>query len=186
MHMSAVAGPSTRARKRRPLALTMCALAVTGGWSQAVDKFRGRVERLVEHLEQAVALSFEDDEARALDQLDLRPQQLEVGEGIAVAAQKQDRALDLRPVLGAQLVLETGPVERIGEEDEPAVARLDRRHAGDAAAERLPAADYLVTGTRGLDEYGNGLLGAPARQVDRHRLDASPLETDDVRLHRRR
>jgi hypothetical protein len=87
-------------------------------------------------------------------------------------------------VFGAQLVGKAGAVQRIGEEDEAAEVSFDSGHARDASTERLTASDHVVTATRGLDEDRNRALSASARQVDRDRIDAAPLEADDVWLHR--
>jgi hypothetical protein len=72
----------------------------------------------------------------------------------------------------------------IGEEEEAAEVSLDRRHARDASAEGLSAADDVVPATRSLDEHRDGPLGASARKIHCNRVDASPLEASHVRLHR--
>ena len=83
---------------------------------------------------------------------------------------------------GAQLVGESGPVQRIGKEDEAGEVRLDRGHACHPASVRLAATDYITT--RVLHEDLDRTLRIALRQVDGQRVDAPALETGDVRLHR--
>src|SRR5437899_10053665 len=93
------------------------------------------VQGLVEHREQTVPLTFEDLETSTRDELDLLFQQVDASERIAIAAEKQGRAADLRPVLRPELVGEAWSVQRIREEHETTEVRLNRSHAGDPSAE---------------------------------------------------
>ena len=93
------------------------------------------VESLVENLEQAVTLAFEDLELRVRDELYVFLQQVDPRERIVVAAQEKGGAADRREVLRPQLVGETGAMEGIREEDEPSEVRFNCRHARDPAAE---------------------------------------------------
>src|SRR5207248_9108558 len=89
------------------------------------------IERLVQHRQQAVALTLEDLESGVRDELDLLLEQVDPRERIAVAGQKQRWALDPPPVRGAELVWKAWRVQRIGETDQAAEVRLHRGHAGD-------------------------------------------------------
>src|SRR5216684_6675799 len=88
------------------------------------------------------------------------------------------RTLDLREVLGAQLVGEAWSMQWIREEDEATEVRLDGGHAGNATTEGLPASDHVVTASGGFDEDRDRALSASARQVDSDRVDAATLEAD--------
>src|SRR5256885_13557782 len=110
-------------------------------------------------------LALEHDELGLRDQLDLLLQQLDAGERVAVAAEKERRALDARPVLGAELIGIAGAMERIREEDEAAEVRLDGRHARDASSKRLTTTHYVVATTRGLDEDGHCFLRDSTRKI---------------------
>src|SRR5690242_13947134 len=132
-----------------------------------------------------MALALEHDEPGVRDDLDLLLEQVEVCKWISIAAQEQGRALDLGPVRGAQLVFEAGPVEWIGEEDERAEVRFDRRHARDPPAKRLTTTDDIVAASRRLDEDGHRLLRTTTRKIHRESIDSATFETDDVWLHRR-
>src|ERR1700736_1560430 len=103
---------------------------------------RCHIERVVGHREESVALALEDLETSVGYELDLLLQQVDAGEWIAIAAHEQRRALDLREVLGAQLVGEARSMQRIREEHEATEVRFDRGHARDASAERLPSTDH--------------------------------------------
>jgi hypothetical protein len=160
------------------------------GWGRAspdvfVDESGRHVERLIEDLEQTVALALEHLESGVRDELDLMPEQLEVRKRVAVAAQEESRAADLAPVIGPQLLGMAWTVQRIRKEDEAAVVRLEGRHAGDPSTERLTTADDFMAPTRRLDEDGHRFLRHTARKVDRDGVDSSTLETHDVGFHRR-
>src|SRR6266852_6971541 len=100
MNISPWGGPSTRVRNRSPFARTMCWLAVIESPSllrregrgegresfDALEEVGSDVQRIVEHVEQAVTLALEDRETRVGDELDLFFQQVDARERIAIAA----------------------------------------------------------------------------------------------------
>src|SRR5712691_640241 len=137
---------------------------------------------MVQHREQAVPLPREDLELRVGDHLYPLLQEVDAGKRIAVAAHEKDGAADLLEVIGSQLLGESRPVQRIGKEDEAGEVRLDRSHACHAASVGLATTDYIAT--RLLDKDLDCALRVALRQVDGQCIEASMLETNDVRLHR--
>src|SRR2546423_10367509 len=117
------------------------------------------------------------------DHLDPLFQEVDARKRIAVSAHEEDGAADLLEVSGSKLVWESGPVQRIRKEDETGEVHLDRGHACHPASVGLAATDDITT--RLLDEDLHRTLRVALRQVDGQRVDASALETDHVRLHRR-
>src|SRR4030081_1311465 len=94
MNISPPAGPSTITRKRRPLAWTMCWLAVICLFIYRFQEFGGSVKSPVEHFEQAVALALEDLQSRVGHHLHPLLQEVDSGERISVTAQEEGRAAD--------------------------------------------------------------------------------------------
>ena len=98
------------------------------------------------------------------------PEQIEPGEGVALAGQKERRAADRRPVLGPEPRLgSAGTVEGIRETDEATdlrpVAGCDE--AGDAAAEGVTAENDEAIGGQARPKATGGRRGGTARQRER-------------------
>jgi hypothetical protein len=100
-----------------------------------VNEIRRNIERLVEHGEQSVTLTLENFKPGVRNQLHGLFQEVETGEWVAVAAQKEGRAANRGQMLGAQLVREARAVERIRKKDETTEVRLYRGHARNPSAE---------------------------------------------------
>lgn len=113
-----------------------------GGADPAFDEGGDPPTDVVGHGAQIVPEAGVGDELGIGELGDGRPEQIEPGEGVALAGQKERRTADRRPVLGPEARFgSAGTVERIGEADEAAdlrqVAGCDE--AGDAAAEGVTA-----------------------------------------------
>src|SRR5262245_43738550 len=153
---------------------------------QAGDPVRGCGQRLVEALIQAVAGARRRHHADLTELADLAAQLVRWTEGIGLALDDQNWTPDPRPVLCAELLRETWPVERVGEEEQAGevVLGIGCGHARHPAAIGAAADHHAWAGAGLLQEYRDGPFGVAARQLDSLGIDTPRGKPIDVRLQR--